>query len=144
MAVNRALNTVLDSFEAMQTASSEAVDTSKIAEARSQLVSARTQMEAVTQEINQSAEAQANLNAQVASGTNSMEGLKNKVMSLAAAYVSIQGVKQVIDLSDTLTQTTARLDMMNDGLQTTEELQQMIFQAAQRSRGEYQSTADAV
>lgn len=144
MAVNRALNTVLDSFEAMQTASSEAVDTSKIAEARSQLVSARTQMEAVTQEINQSTEAQAKLNAQVTSGANSMEGLKNKVMSLAAAYVSIQGVKQVIDLSDTLTQTTARLDMMNDGLQTTEELQQMIFQAAQRSRGEYQSTADAV
>ena len=144
MAVNRALNTVLDSFEAMETASSEAVDTSKIAEARSQLVSARAQMEAVTQEINQSTEAQAKLNAQVTSGANSMEGLKNKVMSLAAAYVSIQGIKQVIDLSDTLTQTTARLDMMNDGLQTTEELQQMIFQAAQRSRGEYQSTADAV
>ena len=34
--------------------------------------------------------------------------------------------------------------MMNDGLQTTAELNQMIFDSAQRSRGAYQSTADMV
>jgi tape measure domain-containing protein len=33
---------------------------------------------------------------------------------------------------------------MNDGLQTTAELQDMIYQAAQRSRGSYQVAADAV
>lgn len=144
MSINKALNTVLDSFEAVQDASGRAVDTSRIAEARSQLVAARTQMEGVTDEIRRSAEEQENLNQKVSSGSNSMEGLKNKVLSMAAAYMSLQGAKRVLDLSDTLTQTTARLDMMNDGLQTTGELQEMIFQAAQRSRGEYQSTADAV
>ena len=43
-----------------------------------------------------------------------------------------------------MTSTTARLDMMNDGLQTTAELNDMIFVSAQRSRGAYQETADLV
>lgn len=50
----------------------------------------------------------------------------------------------MISLSDTMTQNTARLDMMNDGLQTTAELNQMIYESAQRSRGAYQGTADMV
>ena len=54
------------------------------------------------------------------------------------------GIKKVFDLSDTLTSTTARLDMMNDGMQKTSELSKKIFQSAQRSRGEYQATSDAV
>jgi hypothetical protein len=53
-------------------------------------------------------------------------------------------VKTVLGLSDQLTQTTARLNMMNDGLQTTQDLQNMIYLAAERSRGSYQATADAV
>ena len=44
-------------------------------------------------------------------------------------------------LSDSITSTTARLDMMNDRLQTTEELNQMIYESAQRSRGLYTDTA---
>lgn len=70
--------------------------------------------------------------------------LMKKVVGIVAAYASIQSIKMVIDVSDTLTQTTARLDMMNDGLQTTEQLQNMIFQAAERSRGSYQASADAI
>lgn len=70
--------------------------------------------------------------------------LMKKVAGIVAAYASIQSIKMVIDVSDTLTQTTARLDMMNDGLQTTEQLQNMIFQAAERSRGSYQASADAI
>lgn len=66
------------------------------------------------------------------------------IKGVVAAYATIQTAKMVIDVSDTLTQTTARLNMMNDGLQTTEQLQQMIFASAERSRGSYQATADAV
>ena len=40
--------------------------------------------------------------------------------------------------------TRARLDIMNDGLQTTDELQSMIMKSANRSRAAYQTTADAV
>lgn len=62
----------------------------------------------------------------------------------AAAIGGAAGIKKAFDLSDTLTSTTARLNMMNDGAQRTEELNEKIFRSAQRSRGEYQATADAV
>lgn len=87
---------------------------------------------------------QNNFNNSVQQGSSMMDGLTKKIMGAVAAYASIQGVKSVINLSDELTQTTARLNMMNDGLQTTEELQNMIYQSAQRSRGAYAETADIV
>ena len=43
-----------------------------------------------------------------------------------------------------MSQTEARLDRMNDGLQTTAQLQDMIAQSALRSRGIYADTADFV
>ena len=60
---------------------------------------------------------------------------------LIAAFHALSGA---FHLSDELSQTTARLNLMNDGLQTTAQLQAMIFASAQRSRSEYQSTADFV
>lgn len=70
--------------------------------------------------------------------------LAGSIKSLAGAYIGLQGIKTLTGLSDTMTQTTARLNMMNDGLQTTKELNQMIYRSAQRSRGAYQDTADMV
>lgn len=75
------------------------------------------------------------------SSGNDMVGVLGKV---AAAVGSVMGVKQIINLSDTMSQTKARLDLMNDGLQSTEELQDRIFDSAQKSRGSYQDTADLV
>lgn len=71
-------------------------------------------------------------------------GLVSELRSLARAYLGIQGVKGLISLSDSMTSITARLNMMNDGLQTTKELNQMIYESAQRSRGSYQETANLV
>ena len=70
--------------------------------------------------------------------------LANTLRNLAGAYLGVQGISSLFNLSDTMTQTTARLDMMNDGLQTTAELNQMIYESAQRSRGSYQATSDMV
>lgn len=74
----------------------------------------------------------------------STSGFIGKLKGLVGAYVGLQSVKSFIGLADTMTQTTARLDMMNDGLQSTEELNRMIYESAQRSRGAYQDTADMV
>lgn len=71
-------------------------------------------------------------------------GLLSMLKKGAAAIGGAAVIKEAFDLSDTLTSTTARLNMMNDGLQSTEALSNKIFQSAQRSRGEYQATADAV
>lgn len=90
------------------------------------------------------AKAQDKMNSSMRQGQSSASGLENRLLSLAKAYVSLRTSQQFINLTDTFTQTTARLDRMNDGLQTTAELQNMIYQAAQRSRGVYQETADMV
>ena len=75
---------------------------------------------------------------------SSSDSLTRKLKNLFGAYVGLQGMKKLLDLSDTMSSTTARLDMMNDGLQTTEELNQMIFDSAQRARGSYLETANFV
>lgn len=63
---------------------------------------------------------------------------------LVKGFISIAAVKKIIDLTDEMTQTTARLNLINDGLQTTAELQDMIMAAANRSRASYTTMADVV
>lgn len=84
------------------------------------------------------------MNRSMQAGQKEAAGLERRLLSLAQAYIGLRTARAIIDLSDTMTQTTARLDRMNDGLRTTGELQDMIYQAAQRSRGDYQETADMV
>ena len=70
--------------------------------------------------------------------------LTSSVLRLVASYVSIQGLKKAGDLSDSMVSMRARLDRMNDGLQTTKELETMIYQSAQRSRGIFTDTMGLV
>ena len=76
--------------------------------------------------------------------SSSALGAAGGVRQLAAALLGIQGVRGLVTLADNLTSITARLDMMNDGLQTTAELNQMIMDSANRTGGAYQETADLV
>ena len=75
---------------------------------------------------------------------SSADALASAVKRLAASYLSIQGLKKAVDLSDGLVSTRARLDRMNDGLQTTQQLETMIYQSAQRSRGNFMDTMGLV
>ncbi|MDE6935454.1 MAG: tape measure protein [Oscillospiraceae bacterium] len=90
------------------------------------------------------ADHQNRMNRALRDGSSAANGLISRLKALAAAYVGLRSAQQLVNLSDTWTQTTARLDRMNDGRQTTPEAQDMIFHAAQRSRGDYQDTADMV
>lgn len=87
---------------------------------------------------------QGRFNESINDGASAMDGLGNKVLGLVAAYASLQSVQKVMDISDELTQTTARIDMMNDGLQTTPELMNMIYQSAQNARGSFTDMASVV
>ncbi len=87
---------------------------------------------------------QGRFNQEIASGTQQANELTNTIKRAVAAYVSIQSVGKVLDISDELTQTTSRLDMMNDGVQTTAELVNMVYAAAQDARGSFSQMADVV
>ncbi len=87
---------------------------------------------------------QGRFNQEIASGTQQANELTNTIKRAVAAYVSIQSVGKALDISDELTQTTSRLDMMNDGVQTTAELVNMVYAAAQDARGSFSQMADVV
>lgn len=70
--------------------------------------------------------------------------LTSSVLRLAASYISIQGLKKAANLSDSLVSMRARLDRMNDGLQTTKELEDMVYAASMRSRGDFMDTMGLV
>lgn len=92
----------------------------------------------------QAARSQDRMNRSMRAGQSAASGLERRIMGLARAYLGLRSAQAFVGLSDAMTQTKARLDRMNDGLQTTAQLQDMIYQAAQRSRGCYQETIDMV
>ena len=87
---------------------------------------------------------QGRFNQEISAGTQQANELTNTIKRAVAAYVSIQSVGKALDISDELTQTTSRLDMMNDGVQTTAELVNMVYAAAQDARGSFSQMADVV
>lgn len=80
--------------------------------------------------------AQEEFNRSILQGSRHSDGLLSKIGRIALAYAGFQTLKSGINLSDNLTQNVARLNLMNDGNQTTDELQAMIYQAAANSRGD--------
>lgn len=90
------------------------------------------------------AKAQKEYNQSMESGTGSADRLTTSVKRLVGGYIGMQSVKGLLQMSDTLVSTTARLDSINDGLQTTAQLNSMIFQSANRARGSYTETAAMV
>lgn len=87
---------------------------------------------------------QGRFNREIEEGTNEANSLMQTIKGAVAAYATIQTLSAALNLSDQLTSTTARMNLMNDGLQTTQDLQNMIYLSAERARGTYQATADAV
>ena len=94
----------------------------------------------VEQNIRDNVNSQGQFNMQIQNGSSAASSLLSKIKQIATAYSALK----VINLADTLTSTAARIDMMNDGLQTTEQLQSSIMRAAQNARGEYTSMATMV
>lgn len=90
------------------------------------------------------AKAQKEYNQSMESGTGSADRLTASLKKMAGGYIGLQGVKGLLQMSDTLVSTTARLDMVNDGLQSTAALNNMIFASANRARGSYAETAAMV
>ena len=153
-----ALNMTLSSFEALQHASSNAIDTSSIETARRELASAELEINSIEQSLRDSQNQQDRFNRSVHNGGSAMDNLVNKARSLAGAYLGIQAIGQGIEATDTYANNTARLslivdepsgdlsiqDSINAKLQTTKELQDQIYQSAMRSRGSYNDMQESV
>ena len=89
---------------------------------------------------------QGRFNREIEEGVTHADNLMGSIKKYVAAYATMQTAGKVIELSDTMTQTTARLNLIVDSDDNggVEELQSKIFASAQASRGSYLATADAV
>lgn len=93
------------------------------------------------------AKAQANHNQYLRGATNEANRLFNALRNVFSVYALLNGAKNTLGLADTVAQTRARLGIVNElngSLYETAEIEQMIYEAAMRSRGSYLDTAKVV
>lgn len=145
--MQKAMGIVLNSFESMQRASSNAVDVSTIQEAREELARAETAFDSIEQNIRDTNDQQQRFNRSIRDGSSAADGLWQKMKGIAATVGGMIGLKQALGTSDQLTQTNARLNnaliKFDDG-GSIEELEAKVMASAQRSRAYYMDTAAAV
>ena len=99
---------------------------------------------AINREIQNNTVEQNKFNMALSQGVNKADLLYGKIKSFIGLYTGIQTLKVGLDTSDNISQTMARLNLMNDGKQTTDQLQQAIFQSAKNSRAGFLDTASVV
>ena len=135
---------VLDSFGRMQRMSSTSIDASKIATAREELNKAVSGLDRLENGFRETNNESQKLPDYIDKASNSANGLYKKIKGVVSAIAASYAAKKVMELSDELTQTNARLNLIKDNGKSVADLQNMIFGAAQRSRGDYQQVADMV
>lgn len=142
--MHRAMGILLNSFESMQSASSNAIDTAAIREAREELARAGAAFDEIERNIRETEQAQDRFNNRIRDGTSAADSLLGRLQGVLTTVGLMAGAKMVLNLSDNLASTTARLNLLVDDGGTLEELEQKVMASAQRSRAAYFDTASAV
>lgn len=143
-AMHKAMNIVLNSFEAMQRASGNSVDVSSIQEAREELARAGAAFDSIEQNIRDAGNQQDRFNRRIRDGTTAADGLWSKLKGIAATVGGLAAAKKIIGISDDLAGTRARLNLIVDDGGSVSELEKKIMASAQRSRSAYFDTASAI
>jgi tape measure domain-containing protein len=136
----QSINMTICGFERMQESTGKSI---KVKE----FESAKNMINDVGSEIRLAEEQQERFNNKIRNGKNNANGLLRSMKQMVGVYALINAGKKVLNLSDEMTSTNARLKLMNEmngSLQTTKELQEMIMQSAKNSRAEYTNTAATV
>ena len=142
--IHRATSILINSFESMQRASGNSVDTSAIREAREELARAGAAFDSIEENIRNAGNQQDRFNRRIRDGTTAADGLLNKLKGIAATVGGLAAAKKIIGISDDLASTRARLNLIVDDGGSVDELEQKIMASAQRSRAAYFDTASAV
>ncbi|HCQ5570166.1 TPA: tape measure protein [Clostridioides difficile] len=142
--MTNAMNIVLSSFEQLQRTSSNVIDANSIRTAREELARAEAGFDRLEQQIREADGQQRRLNKDINKAASSTDKLVANAKRLVATYIGLRSVGGLINLSDQMTSTNARLNMINDGQQSDGGLNKMIFQSAERARASYLDTAKIV
>lgn len=102
------------------------------------------QIQQENQELLKAISCQRQHTAEVENTNKSAKGLLSTIKKIAAATGAMVLTKMFLSTADAQSQINAKLDLINDGLQSTETLQDMIFASAQRTRTSYLDTANVI
>ena len=145
------VNSLISVTERVATSMDNAFDVHTFDETRRSLDQAQREIEEIVNSTNRAGQSQRNYNNEVRSGVSSTNNLLNNIKSMVGAYLGIQGVKSLANLSDNFSNTTARLKMIVDDGGSVEEiqnkvneLQDKIMSSANRARASYTKTADVI
>lgn len=142
--INSALNMTVSAFEQMDAAANSSFDSSNFDGVREHLNAANIELEEMVQNINESEQQQERFNDSMNQGARSASGLERKLLGIAATYASIQGIGNLLGLSDTATLTESRLSLIVDDGGSVEELQNKIFASAQNARAAYGDVSSTI
>lgn len=115
-----------------------------IAQQNKNIETMQNKMHQIENETNRAAQAQKKHGDEIKKSTTAANSLASVLGRIATLSGVVMIGKGLAGISDTMTQMAAKLNLINDGNQSTAELQQMIYQSAQKSRAVYTDTANIV
>lgn len=142
--MNRAMGILINTFESVQATSGRAIDTHALQEARELVAQSTTEWDRLEQNIREADFAQDRFNESIREGSTAAGNLWDKLKGAATAIGAVTGLKKLVELSDDMTSTKARLNLIVDDGGSVEALEKQIMASAQRSRASYLTTAKAV
>lgn len=142
--MNNALGVVMSSLASTQKALGKPVNLTAITQAQNDLARAANQFDQIEKEAWQAASGQDQFNRSMKDGQSAASGLIGNLKNLLGVYAGFEGIKKLISGADAFTNINSRLDLMNDGLMTTAELSDAVWESANRTYSSFQATADAV
>ncbi len=137
-------NSLIGAMRTANTASGQMFDNEALFEAQRSLEISKTQLNEYVSAVEAAKNAQNNHNQSIRTQSTLLDGLTQRITGLVAAYGGLQGVKAIFNTADEFASARARLDLMNDGLQSTNELMQDVYNSAQNSRGSFDSMVSVV
>ena len=142
--MTKAMNIMLNTFESVQRASSRAIDTASINTARQEIANATLILEQTEENIKKINQQANKTPEKLDKATSSASGLYDKIKGIAISVGSAMGIGQLLNLSDQMSNTRARLNLIVDDGGSIEALEQKVFDAANRSRADYMTMASTV
>ena len=101
----------------------------------------------IKKETDNTAKAQAQHNTYVRGAVADANRLLTTLRNVVSVYALYNGAKNTLGLADTVAMTKARLGLVNEingGLETTAQVEQKVYEAAMRSRGNYHEMAGVI
>ncbi|HCU2759974.1 TPA: tape measure protein [Clostridioides difficile] len=138
------INTTINSLERLQQRLHSPINAGGIQASQQSLNNIESILTRIEQKISKTDEQQKKFNEDINKGASSTDTLLGNIKKVAGAYIGLKSIGSLINLSDQMTNTNARLSMINDGQQSDSGLNKMIFQSAERARASYLDTAKIV